>query len=105
MIYKNNTSLHANTDTTYAKRNTNQKEYVIVMSVISKQQKQSEKEYFMKKRWITILSAALFVMLIMTAAETKAASKTGAWDKGKKEVQTKGAFTYYTHPSKNGKEV
>ena len=92
-------------DTAYAKRNTNQNKYVIVMNITSKRHKQSEREYIMKKRWITVLSAVLFVMLIMTAAETKAASKTGAWDKGKKEVQTKGAFTYYTHPSKNGKEV
>ncbi len=75
------------------------------MNITSKRHKQSEREYIMKKRWITVLSAVLFVMLIMTAAETKAASKTGAWDKGKKEVQTKGAFTYYTHPSKNGKEA
>ncbi len=75
------------------------------MNITSKRHKQSEREYIMKKRWITVLSAVLFVMLIMTAAETKAASKTGAWDKGKKEVQAKGAFTYYIHPSKNGKEA
>ena len=59
----------------------------------------------MKKRWMTVFCVVLFTMLIMTAADTKAAAKKGAWDTGKKEVQAKGAFTYYIHPSKNGKEA
>lgn len=59
----------------------------------------------MKRRWMTVFCAVLFAMLVMTAADVKAASKTSAWEKGKQEVQTKGAFTYYIHPSKNGKEA
>lgn len=59
----------------------------------------------MKKRWMTVFCVVLFTMLVMTAADTKAAAKTSAWNKGKNEVQTKGAFTYYIHPSKNGKEA
>ncbi len=54
---------------------------------------------------MTVFCVVLFTMLIMTAADTKAAAKKGAWDTGKKEVQAKGAFTYYIHPSKNGKEA
>lgn len=59
----------------------------------------------MKKRWMTVFCAVLFAMLVMAAADTEAAAKTSAWNKSKKEAQTKGAFTYYIHPSKNGKEA
>ena len=59
----------------------------------------------MKKRWITVFCAILLAMLVVAAADTPVSAKAGAWDKGKKEVQTKGAFTYYIHPSKNGKEA
>lgn len=59
----------------------------------------------MKKRWMTVLCAVLFTMLVLTAADTKAATKTSEWNTGKKEVHTKGEFTYYFHPSKNGKEA
>lgn len=59
----------------------------------------------MKKRWMTVFCAVLFAILVMAAADTRAAAKTSAWNEGKKEAQTKGAFTYYIHPSKNGKEA
>ena len=49
----------------------------------------------MKKRWITVFCAILLAMLVVAAADTPVSAKAGAWDKGKKEVQTKGAFTYY----------
>ena len=64
-----------------------------------------KEEHIMKRRWMTVLCAVLFAMLVMTTSDTKAAAETIAWNEGETEVQTEGAFTYYIHPSKDGKEA
>ncbi len=59
----------------------------------------------MKKRWMTVFCAVLFMTLIMVAADVKASAETSVWDEGKEEVYTEGAFTYYIHPSQSGEEA
>ena len=59
----------------------------------------------MKKRWMTVFCAVLFMTLIMVAAVVKASAETSVWDEGKEEVYTEGAFTYYIHPSQSGEEA
>ena len=59
----------------------------------------------MKKRWMAVCCVVLFAVFFIAAADTTVAAGTNAWKKGKTEVYTKGAFTYYIHPSKNKKEA
>ncbi len=64
-----------------------------------------KEENIMTKKGMTVFCAVLFTMLLITASDMKAATKTNAWNKSKLEVKTNGAFTFYAHPSKNGKEA
>ena len=64
-----------------------------------------EEEHTVKKRRMAIFFAALFTILLMAAADAKSASAESAWNKGKEEVQTDGAFTYYIYPSQNEEEA
>lgn len=59
----------------------------------------------MRKRWIIIFCTALFMLLAISTADTKAAVEINAWDEEKEEVQSDGVFTYYIHPSQNGEEA
>ena len=67
--------------------------------------KKDKEECVMKKRWMTVFCAVLFMTLIMVAADVKASAETSVWDEGKEEVYTEGAFTYYIHPSQSGEEA
>lgn len=59
----------------------------------------------MKRKMLIVCSMLFFLLLMAVASDAHAATKANAWNNGKKEVQVKGPFTYYAHPSKNGKEA
>ena len=59
----------------------------------------------MKRKVLTVLCIMLFALFIVAAPDVYAAAKSNAWDAGKKEIEVKGAFTFYSHPSKDGKEA
>lgn len=59
----------------------------------------------MKRNGFMALCAILFAWLAVTAVDVNAATKANAWDTGKEEVEVKGGFTYYSHPSKDQKEA
>ncbi len=59
----------------------------------------------MKRNMLTVFCAMLFALFVVTASDVSAATKENAWDSGKVETEVKGAFTFYSHPSKDGKEA
>lgn len=59
----------------------------------------------MKRKVLTVLCTMLFALFIVAAPDVYAAAKSNAWDTGRKEIEVKGAFTFYSHPSKDGKEA
>lgn len=59
----------------------------------------------MKRNMLTVFCAILFALFVVAASDVSAATKENAWDSGKVETEVKGAFTFYSHPSKDGKEA
>ena len=62
-------------------------------------------EHTVKKRRMAIFFVTLFTIQFMAAADTKPVSAESAWNKGKEEVHTDGAFTYHIYPSQNEEEA